>query len=123
MRPLRFIGLWAPVAAFMILVFLLSARDFPGVELPSGGDKLLHAAAYFVFGLLCLRAFHGGLRAPRTQAAWSAMLLAIGYGAFDEIHQSWVPGRYSSVPDWLADAAGALLALLAVWGWHRRKEA
>ena len=52
------ISLWGPVAAFMALIFFLSGQsDLPAVEHVS--DKTLHAAAYLVFGVLCLRATHG----------------------------------------------------------------
>ena len=43
-------------------------------------------------------------------AALRSVLLATAYGAVDEWHQSFVPGRVSSVADLLADASGAALA-------------
>jgi VanZ family protein len=36
-------------------------------------------------------------------------LIATAYGAIDEFHQSFVPGRSSTVADGIADAAGAAL--------------
>jgi len=43
---------------------------------------------------------------------WLAWLLAILYAATDEIHQSYVPGRYPSVWDVLIfDNLGALISL------------
>ena len=53
------------------------------------------------------------------------MLMAVGvtslYGATDEWHQSYVPGRYAEVADWVADTLGALLAtvLYAHWTVYR----
>jgi len=64
-----------------------------------------------VAGLLALRASHGGWAAPRARATLVALLVAIGYGGFDELHQALVPGRNASLADWLADAVGALLAV------------
>ena len=37
------------------------------------------------------------------------MALASLYGATDEFHQSFVPGRDSDVLDWVADTLGAAL--------------
>jgi VanZ family protein len=42
------------------------------------------------------------------------MLAASAYGAIDEFHQSFVPGRDCNVWDWLADTLGAFLGALAV---------
>ena len=44
------------------------------------------------------------------------------FGATDEWHQSFVPGRASEVKDWVADTLGAALAvsLYAGWGRYRR---
>ena len=42
------------------------------------------------------------------------LVLAIGYGLFDEIHQSFVPTRTFQVVDLVLNSAGAILGLLAV---------
>lgn len=69
-------------------------------------DKLIHAGLYAALAGLWLWA--------RPGRPWQALLLASLYGAVDEWHQSWVPGRSSDSWDWLADTAGAgLLAGLA----------
>jgi VanZ family protein len=43
------------------------------------------------------------------------------FGVGDEWHQSFVPGRSSEWGDWVADTAGAALAigLYAGWPWYR----
>jgi VanZ family protein len=79
------------------------------VPLPlAHGDKLLHAAAYAVLAL----GWYAALRVTwpwhdYRRHAWVALALAAGYGALDEWHQSFVPGRAASLPDWVADVAGA----------------
>jgi VanZ family protein len=97
----------------MTLIYLIS----PPARVPStppGWDKLVHTAAYGLFGTLSLRAFHGGLRPLRPLPALLAVLLTLGYAMFDEIHQSRIPGREASLADWLADAVGAGLSILLV---------
>ncbi len=109
-RALRWLGLWAPVFSFMVLVFFLSSQSsVPGIE--RLWDKFLHTAAYGVFGVACLRACHGGFRPLRPRLTVLAVLITVGYGAIDEVHQAYVPGRFSSVLDWVADAVGAALSI------------
>jgi VanZ family protein len=119
---LRRIGLWGPVVAFMVLVYALSGTEAPAV-VTRVGDKVVHTAAYAVFGLLCLRATHGGLGRLRPVPTLLALALAVTYGALDEWHQLSVPGRYSSVADWVADTIGAGLACLGVGLWFARRPA
>ena len=113
MRLLRFTSLWAPVIGFMVLIYNLSSQEsLPVAEYV--WDELLHIGAYGLFGALCLRAFHGGIRPLRGWPSILAMLTTLLYGMLDELHQSRVPGRDASVFDWAADAAGAGLSLLLV---------
>lgn len=75
-------------------------------------DKLMHAAAYAVLGAL---AFVGASRRRLSlsrAAVWEAVLLASAYGALDELHQAFVPKRFASVGDFVADAIGATLGVL-----------
>jgi VanZ family protein len=36
----------------------------------------------------------------------------VAFGALDEVHQGFVPGRSQDAMDWVADAAGAALAVV-----------
>ncbi len=77
-------------------------------------DKLFHFGEYAVFGLLLRRAFlQQGGRAGAHAAAW-ALSAAVVYGALDEIHQAFVPGREAELGDLAADACGAAAAQLAM---------
>lgn len=102
--------MWVPVGAFMALLFYLSHRQvLPRV--PEFNDKVVHLLAYLVLGILCLRAFHGGLQPLRSRTTALGVALAVAYAITDELHQSFVPGREPSVMDFLADGAGVLLAV------------
>jgi len=76
-------------------------------------DKLLHAAAYFVLGLLLWRFVRHFIKSPMILAS---VCIALGslYGLSDEWHQSFVPGRDADWLDWLADTAGVGLAVFCV---------
>ncbi len=114
-RWLAGVGLFAG----MVGIFLLSEQShlpqpiiFPGV------DKLQHAAAFGILGILAQ--FAVGVR----EKPWSllgAVLLVTCYAVFDELHQSWIPGRDSDFFDILADFSGATLGSVAVVLLHRIK--
>ena len=83
-------------------------------------DKLAHL---LVFGLLATSV----LRIPYFyKQGWRGVLLATlivsSYGALDEFHQSFTPGRYVELDDWIADTLGALIACIVYykWPWYRR---
>ena len=111
MKPARIASLWGPVLAFMLAIYLYSLQKMI-VAPPRISDKVLHATAYGLFGLLCIRATHGGLRPLRLLPTILALLLSLAYGGFDEWHQSRISWRESSAGDWAADAAGAILAVV-----------
>lgn len=115
-KPARRYVVWLPVIAYMALVFMLSAqRTLP--SMPSGilsWDKFQHYLAYMVMGLLIFRAAG---RSPLLAASpyWQALIVGALYGASDEFHQSFVPGRNMSILDWTADVAGLLVALAVAY--------
>ena len=108
-RPLR----WQRVLAWVLLVSLILALFYFGSQptagglFPSGWDKMVHI---LFFGGVASLAFIGtGSRRP----IYSIILVGV-LGLLDEIGQSFNPARVASVADWLADIAGACLALLLI---------
>jgi VanZ family protein len=101
----------------MALIFFASGLSNPPTP-NDVSDKSLHLAAYFVLGVLTVRAVLGGVPGRVTRrGAVLALLIAIGYGCFDEAHQWFVPGRTADVLDLLADSAGVVAALVVCWAW------
>jgi VanZ family protein len=97
----------------MAALYALSSRP----SLPGGSvvwDKLAHGVAYALLVVLLGRALHGAPRGVPPRLAVVAALLAVAYGAFDEVHQSFVPGRTASWLDLVADAVGASLGAAAM---------
>lgn len=96
---------------WMAIIFFLSSQ--PSLPVPgmfSGQDKLMHFIFYGVLGLFIAR----GLSPWRGELSWAqiglATLLVALYGASDEFHQSFVPGRSPSVGDLIADTLGGFFA-------------
>jgi VanZ family protein len=49
-------------------------------------------------------------------------VIATGYSALDEFHQSFVPSRTASPWDSLLDTAGAATAQFVLWLWFRFRQ-
>jgi VanZ family protein len=74
-------------------------------------DKLYHAGAYAIMGLLAWRSFKHLVSSPIILALLSIAFCSL-YGLSDEWHQSFIAGRESDSADWVADSSGALLAVM-----------
>jgi VanZ family protein len=106
-----FIRNWLPVIVYCTAIFVQSSYPSPD-QIPSFGysDKLMHAMAYGILGVLICRAAN---TAGRWHHRWG-VLVCIGwvaaslYGASDEWHQSFVEGRSAEFTDLMADFAGGL---------------
>lgn len=104
-------------------MFVLSSQQGLGAAF-RGGDllrdtlaKLAHVVEYGVLALLTMNVLrHAAPGADRRKIAGWAVLFAALYGAGDEWHQSFVPGREARVTDVMIDAVGAALGVwLAPW--------
>jgi VanZ family protein len=116
-RLLRGISLFAPPLLDLALIFHLSSQSRPLPFIPDrffAYDKVLHALEYAVLGALLARAAVGAGAGSRGSVILAAAA-GSGYGATDEWHQSFVPGRSCDPFDWMADTVGVLVgAVVAV---------
>ena len=72
-------------------------------------------------GVLAWRSFNSIISSP-TILATVALAFCSLYGWSDEWHQSFVPGRYSSISDWLADTIGAALSIGLLLHYRKGKQ-
>jgi VanZ family protein len=92
--------------ACILVSLAMAIAVFVGAESPAAGtiahpwDKVAH---FLYYGVMALLLAHGLGR----RWWWIALFAVPLVGALDEWHQAAVPGRESSVFDWLADLAGA----------------
>jgi len=80
--------------------------------------KMAHLTEYFIFSIFLLQGLRGKNRVWKLRWAIWAVVVAAGYAALDEFHQSFVPSRTASPWDALLDTAGAAVAQIALWLWH-----
>jgi VanZ family protein len=115
------IRLPAPLIAACIW-FLSSHSVLPRPGGILGFDKLQHLLVYAAFacaaGLWASPAFWK--RRPLV-ALLLAALAGSAYGAIDEVHQYFVPGRDCSAGDWLADTLGALCGAAGIMALMARR--
>lgn len=113
-RYLRFL----PALLWASLIFTLSSfPKLPEVPLTFNGvDKAAHAT---FFGILCALVVFGVGHRGRSALLIGVLATSL-YGAFDEVHQMFVPGRTPDILDWLADTIGAVVAATVVRFSRRR---
>ena len=105
---------WSVAIGWLLMIFYLSSRPSFPVELtPSTYNiisSLTHVLLYAILAWLLVRALRtSGCKLKR--ALIYAFLIAIVYGAGDEWHQSFAPGREMSLSDWLIDGLSALIVI------------
>ena len=117
--------LWTlPLAVAATIVWLSSQVHYPGgISLPPPLDKVAHLSVFAALAWamdLALQQNRPGL--PMYKRHMVVFMAVSFWGATDEWHQSFTPGRSVEFADWLADTSGAALATLLYlhWGWYRR---
>ncbi len=103
---------------------IIAVSSIPGKKVPElMNDKLGHFLAYFFLALLVAAAL-AGFRTPTSH--WvrmvSALLFTCAFGISDEWHQSFVPGRFAGLDDFVADALGASTSIAGLAMLMMRKE-
>ena len=111
----------------MALIFAISSMKQPPLPMPEFEwltiDKLYHFIEYAILGGLLTRAFvKARPSAVPSKLIWFvAAVLSILYGASDEWHQTFVPGRFATLADWVADVFGSIAGVLSVYLYYRRQ--
>lgn len=115
---------YIPAILLMACIFRSSAVPGDGMGwLVSPFDKFMHAGTYAVLGAgFCL--WFRNARWESRPVAYAALcvLFCVLFGALDEFHQSFVPGRSAGFDDVIADFAGGVIGTAAfalVKPWRR----
>jgi VanZ family protein len=96
---------------FLLAAVIVVASSQGEVATPvrfDGMDKVVHCLVYGALATLVLRVPWVARHPWRVFLTIAAASL---FGASDECHQSFTPGRQADVFDWLADTLGACLAV------------
>lgn len=114
-----------PAIFTMCVSWYLSSKEKVPMPDFENSDKFVHFVCFG--GLSVCWSLWFSLESWRKKTIKSAAFCTIFtsvYGAIDEVHQSFTPGRFAGTDDWLADTAGAILGavfcILAVKIWDLR---
>ncbi|HSD83988.1 MAG TPA: VanZ family protein, partial [Anaerolineae bacterium] len=112
--------------AWLIVIFIGSSIG----NVPRVGGKttdgvvhrIAHIAEFAVLGGLLLRALRRDRTVTKREIVITLIVAAL-YGASDEFHQRFTPGRSSEGLSILFDVAGGVIGVAVYRGWLRRKAA
>ncbi len=112
MKINNFIKYWFPVLLYTIIIYYFSSLSNPINSIVPNNLQLYfdfntfiyHTIEFAILNLLIYRALKTTSKNPQTLS----ILFTILYAIADEIHQSYVPGRISSVFDVAIDFLGAI---------------
>ena len=111
-----------PWQLLLVIIFIQSSiGNMNIIDLKfSFQDKFLHFLVFGSLAFLMARSFKiSGFKIFNKYYHLMSILLTTIYGLFDEYHQYFVPGRYSTVGDWLADVLGAVVFIVIYYYWER----
>ncbi len=107
---------YTPLVVYWLL--LVAATSLPAQDVPSLGisDKINHFVAYLILAVLLYLALIYQRKSEFlfNYAFAASVIIASAYGALDEIHQIYVPGRFAELLDWIADFLGAITGAFLV---------
>jgi VanZ family protein len=108
---------YIPLIIYWVLLFI--ATSLPVERLPSIGftDKINHFIAYFILAILVnlTLIYQRKSRLLFNKAPIATIVICLFYGALDEVHQMFVPGRFAETLDWVADVIGTVAAVLLIY--------
>jgi VanZ like family len=102
---------WRYIAlSWAVLIFI--ASSIPSDYIPIGisilgWDKIIHMVLYAILSFFMAKGFW-----HKPFSSGILILFCVAYGISDELHQLFVPGRYTSIYDVIADTIGSGLGIL-----------
>jgi len=106
---------YLPAILYVLIIILLSSLNQGTVSKFTWGieDFILHAVEYHFFGVTLIWAI---LREKPWHELKASYRLAVSIGALlaiaDEFYQSFIPSRFSTVEDVVADVFGVILSII-----------
>ena len=111
---------WMPALVWAVAISAVSHIPAPEIQKAVDAVPIALDIAYhvIVFGVMGALGYWAASRHLGQSSKWSYLAglgFAIGYGAVDEVHQTFVSGRSSAAEDVGYDALGATVAIVAIF--------
>lgn len=113
-----YIRFYLPLFLWALVIFLFSSQ-------PTGSASEIHwqdfvvkkSAHLFVYAVLATLSFRAFLSSgvKKEKALMYAVIFAMLYGASDEFHQKFTPGREPHIRDVIIDTIGASIPVYFIW--------
>lgn len=112
----RFYFIYLPLVLYWIFLFI--ATTLPGSSVPDVGigDKVTHFIAYLILSILLSLTFTFQKKSSviSLRPYFFTILIITLYSIIDEIHQSFIPGRFCELADIAADLGGTVSGAIFV---------
>ena len=122
----KFVKRWLPVLVWMGVIFagssIGSLPRIGGKATDGVAHRVAHVIEFAVLGALTLRAVGQGRRTTKRELIMTLIIIAL-YGASDEFHQRFTPGRSSEGIAVVFDVAGGLAGAWVYRWWRQRHRA
>lgn len=102
--------MWIITIIYAMLIFYLSSIPItqpPSLEKVLYISTIEHIIEYTILGFLLFVS----LKSIKKDSVWAVVLIGFLYGASDEIHQFFTPGRFCDILDVFADFTGVLIGV------------
>ena len=109
---------WLPPLLWAVVIFLFSSHPTKGVSEIHWQDFIVKKTAHLIeYGFLAILIYRGLInsKVKNLHAGIAAILVSFIYGATDEIHQMFTPGRESTIRDVIFDTIGAVIVIYFIW--------
>ncbi len=100
---------WLITILIGIAIFVISSIEFDsGIGNLGVMSIIYHTCAFFFFSLFLFIS----VRSRRADVLVVVLMISFLYGTLDELHQYFVPGRFSSIKDVFLDSVGTLYGFM-----------
>lgn len=112
-----------PMIVIMGTIFFLSHQTGNSLKLPAffGADKIAHFIAYGALAVTIVFAHENWQTMNLRTLCIRIFAVVFLYGLSDEYHQSFIPMRYTSMADVVADCCGGIAVIVVLCLWRRSK--
>lgn len=108
---------YVPLTVYWLIIFTLTTLPSQSLPSTSINDKIAHLLAYYFLGALLVLALfiQKKFKSFNKRYLFFAAGICMLYGAADELHQMFIPGRFADILDWTADTIGAISGIFTVY--------
>jgi len=113
----RFQFPWLFLMALIFIQSSIGSLKIPDIEFDLA-DKTAHFILFGCLGILTARGLKNSQNIRiKKNYVFLAIFICVIYGASDEVHQYFVPGRHASWGDWIADTLG-VITFVYIYKWY-----